>query len=176
MQASSSDERKAFAKLLEREVTNTEQAMKKRNLFAELTEGLDALAAEREGKITLRKIKADALEVSPAEIKAVREASHASQAVMARSLRINVRTYQNMRHMTTNTVPRRATNISLPEDVYKDAKELGINFSQTCERAIRQAVQAEKDRQWAIKYADFIQAYNDMVERDGLPLAEYRTF
>jgi putative transcriptional regulator len=63
--------------------------MKKRNLFAELTEGLDALAAEREKKITLRKIKAevpDALDVSPAEIKAVREASHASQAVMARSL------------------------------------------------------------------------------------------
>jgi len=43
--------------------------MKKRNLFAELTEGLDALAGEREGKITLCKIKADvpdALEVSPA--------------------------------------------------------------------------------------------------------------
>ena len=58
--------------------------MKKRNLFAELTEGLDALAAEREEKITLRKIKAevpDVLDVSPAEIKAVREASHASQAV-----------------------------------------------------------------------------------------------
>ena len=50
---------KAFAKLLERG-HGTEQAMKRRNLFAELTEGLDALAA-------------------------VREASHASQAVMARS-------------------------------------------------------------------------------------------
>ena len=52
-----------------------------------------------------------------------------------------------MRHPTTDTIARRATNISLPEDVYKDAKALGINFSQTCERAIRQAVQAEKDRQ-----------------------------
>ncbi|WP_244140004.1 type II toxin-antitoxin system CcdA family antitoxin [Caballeronia sp. BCC1704] len=61
-------------------------------------------------------------------------------------------------------------------DVYKDAKALGINFSQTCERAIRQAVQMEKDRQWAIKHADFIQAYNDMIERDGLPLGQYRTF
>jgi antitoxin CcdA len=81
-----------------------------------------------------------------------------------------------MRHTTTDAIPRRATNISLPEDVYKDAKELGINFSQTCERAIRQAVQAEKDRQWAIKHADFIEAYNDMIERDGLPLAQYRTF
>lgn len=113
MQASSSDERKAFAKLLEREVTNTEQATKKRNLFAELTEGLDALAAEREGKITLRKIKADALEVSPAEIKAVREASHASQAVMARSLRINVRTYQNWEQGKAKPNAQAATLIRL---------------------------------------------------------------
>ncbi len=29
--------------------------MKKRNLFAELTEGFEALAAEREGKITLKR-------------------------------------------------------------------------------------------------------------------------
>jgi len=81
-----------------------------------------------------------------------------------------------MRHATTDTIPRKATNISLPGDVYKDAKELGINFSQTCERALRQAVQAEKDRQWSIKYADFINAHNEMIERDGLPLAQYRTF
>jgi antitoxin CcdA len=81
-----------------------------------------------------------------------------------------------MRRAATDTISRRATNISLPEDVYKDAKELGINFSQTCERALRQAVQMEKDRQWAIKYAAFIQAYNEMVERDGLPLAQYQSF
>lgn len=81
-----------------------------------------------------------------------------------------------MRHPATDATPRRATNISLPEDIYKDAKELGINFSQTCERALRQAVQAEKDRQWVIKYAGFIEAYNEMVERDGLPLAQYRSF
>ncbi|POR55737.1 antitoxin CcdA [Paraburkholderia eburnea] len=81
-----------------------------------------------------------------------------------------------MRHPAADATPRRATNISLPEDIYKDAKELGINFSQTCERALRQAVQVEKDRQWAIKYAGFIEAYNEMVERDGLPLAQYRAF
>ncbi|ATF85227.1 MULTISPECIES: helix-turn-helix domain-containing protein [Burkholderia] len=90
--------------------------MKKRNLFAELTEGLDALAAEHEGKITLRKITAavpDALEISPAEIKAVREASHASQAVMARSLRINVRTYQNWEQGKAKPNAQAATLIRL---------------------------------------------------------------
>lgn len=90
--------------------------MKKRNLFAELTEGLDALAAEHEGKVTLRKITAavpDALEISPAEIKTVREASHASQAVMARSLRINVRTYQNWEQGKAKPNAQAATLIRL---------------------------------------------------------------
>ena len=31
--------------------------MKKRDVFAELVEGFDALKAEREGKLTLRQIK-----------------------------------------------------------------------------------------------------------------------
>ncbi|CBJ39750.1 Putative transcriptional regulator protein (plasmid) [Ralstonia solanacearum CMR15] len=70
----------------------------KRNLFAELKEGMDALAAEREGKMTLRKVKVRVLQpvdVTAEEIKAVRAAAHASQAVMARRLRVNVRTYRN---------------------------------------------------------------------------------
>ncbi len=70
----------------------------KRNLFAELKEGFGELAAEREGKVTLRKVHLsvpDEVIVSPEEIKAVRERAHASQAVMARRLRVNERTYQN---------------------------------------------------------------------------------
>lgn len=72
--------------------------MKKRNLFAELSEGLDALAAERDGKVTLRKVAVEALdpvEVSAEEIRNVRETAHVSQAVMAHRLRVNVRTWQN---------------------------------------------------------------------------------
>lgn len=44
----------------------------KRNLFAELKEGMAELAAEREGKLTLRTVDVevpDALEVSPDEIR-----------------------------------------------------------------------------------------------------------
>ncbi|MGG1946539.1 type II toxin-antitoxin system MqsA family antitoxin [Trinickia sp. NRRL B-1857] len=60
-----------------------------------------------------REIKADALEISPAAIKAVREASHASQAVMARSLRINVRTYQNWEQGKAKPNAQAATLIRL---------------------------------------------------------------
>lgn len=70
----------------------------KRNIFAELKQGLGDLTAEREGKLTLRKVEVespDAVEVTADEIRAVREANNASQAVMARRLRVNERTYQN---------------------------------------------------------------------------------
>jgi putative transcriptional regulator len=73
-------------------------AMNKRNLYSELQEGMSSLAAEREGKITLRKfsrpLPAD-VDLSPEDIKSIREAARCSQAVMAHRLRVNPRTYQN---------------------------------------------------------------------------------
>nr|CUV30430.1 Antitoxin igA-2 [Ralstonia solanacearum] len=90
----------------------------KRNLFAELKEGMDALAAEREGKMTLRKVKVrvlQPLDVTAEEIKAVRAAAHASQAVMARRLRVNVRTYQNWEQGTAKPNTQAAMLIKLVE-------------------------------------------------------------
>lgn len=74
------------------------------------------------------------------------------------------------------SVPDCTTDLSLPDEGDKDAKEFGINVSQTCERAIQRAVQAQTDHQWVSRYADFVRAYNEMLDRDGLPLAQYRTF
>jgi putative transcriptional regulator len=68
----------------------------KRNLFAELKAGFDELKAEREGKLTLRKLSVDLpdiVEITADEIKAIREANNASQAIMVRRLRVNERTY-----------------------------------------------------------------------------------
>ncbi|QCX51463.1 helix-turn-helix domain-containing protein [Ralstonia pseudosolanacearum] len=90
----------------------------KRNLFAELKAGMDALAAEREGKMTLRKVKVRVLQpidVTAEEIKAVRAAAHASQAVMARRLRVNVRTYQNREQGTAKPNTQAAVLIKLVE-------------------------------------------------------------
>lgn len=72
--------------------------MKKRNLFAELSEGFDALGAERKGKITLRTHKVelhDPEELSAEELRALRERLQLSRAVFARYLRINTRTLEN---------------------------------------------------------------------------------
>jgi len=72
--------------------------MKKRNLFAEIAEGFDALTDERAGKRTLR---THAVEMKPApdvsanELMALRERLHLSRPVFARYLRTNPRTLEN---------------------------------------------------------------------------------
>lgn len=72
--------------------------MTKRDIFSELTEGFEALAAERAGKLTLRKVKVQAKPVpvlTPAEVVAVRERLHLSRPVFAHYLRTNPRTLEN---------------------------------------------------------------------------------
>jgi putative transcriptional regulator len=69
----------------------------KRNLFAELTEGFDALGKQRQGKMTLRTTEVEskpAPEISSAELKAIRERLQLSRAVFARYLRTNPRTLE----------------------------------------------------------------------------------
>ena len=72
--------------------------MSKRDLFKELMEGFDALAAEREGKLTLRTIEVDYKpmpKMSAAEVAQLRSKLKLSQQVFARRLRTEVRTIAN---------------------------------------------------------------------------------
>lgn len=72
--------------------------MKKRNLFAELAEGFEALAEERSGKRTLRTHAVEARpapEVTPEELVALRERLKLSRPILARYLRTNPRTLEN---------------------------------------------------------------------------------
>lgn len=90
----------------------------KRNLFAELKEGMAELKAAHEGKLTLHTVKVeipDEVKVSPAEIKAVRESTRSSQAVMARRLRVNEKTYQNWEQGRTKPNAQAAVLIRLVE-------------------------------------------------------------
>lgn len=70
----------------------------KRDLFAELDEGLDALAAARQGKRTLRTHVVEhkpAAKVTPQELMQLREDLKLSRALFAAYLRTNVRTLEN---------------------------------------------------------------------------------
>ena len=72
--------------------------MKKRNLFAELMEGVDAMKARREGKVTLRthRMEAPEIEVAPGAefFVAAREKFNVSRAVWANMLRVSPRTVE----------------------------------------------------------------------------------
>ena len=70
----------------------------KRDIFSELNEGFDALAQERQGKLTLRSHKvqlAELMDVSAKELVAIRERLNMSRAVFAMYLRTNARTLEN---------------------------------------------------------------------------------
>jgi len=71
---------------------------KKRKLFDELMDGVDAMRREREGKITLRSHEVEdlpPLEVDAEQIRETRERLNVSRAVFARRLRVSTRTLEN---------------------------------------------------------------------------------
>ena len=71
---------------------------RKRKLFDELMDGVNAMQQQREGKITLRSHEVDdlpPLEVNAELIRDTRESLHVSRAVFARRLRISPRTLEN---------------------------------------------------------------------------------
>lgn len=72
--------------------------MKKRDLYAEIAEGFEALAEAREGKRTLRTHRVElkpAPEVTAEDLLALRERLKLSRQVFAHYLRTNPRTVEN---------------------------------------------------------------------------------
>jgi len=70
----------------------------KRNLFAEISEGFDALAQQRIGKTTLRTVELETRptpDITAMELKAIREKLKLSRPVFAHYLRTNPRTLEN---------------------------------------------------------------------------------
>ena len=75
-----------------------------------------------------------------------------------------------------SSIQRQPTNLSLDTRLVAEAKKLGINISRVAEESIAEAVTEEKTRMWKIENREAIEALNDYVERNGLPLAKYRQF
>ena len=70
----------------------------KRDIFAELVEGFEALADSRQGKVTLRSHKVqlpELCEVSSVELVEIRQKLNLSRSVFAMYLRTNPRTLEN---------------------------------------------------------------------------------
>ena len=92
--------------------------MKKRDLFAELMSGVDDMAAQREGKITLRQFTAKAKAapvIAAVDIINLRNMMNVSQAVFARTIRTNPATLRNWEQNRSQPNPQAALLIRLVE-------------------------------------------------------------
>ncbi len=76
----------------------------------------------------------------------------------------------------TRQLAKRPVNLSLSADVLDAAKALQINVSQVCDNHLRDVVRREQESRWRTEHADFIAAYNDSIETEGLALEQWRTF
>jgi antitoxin CcdA len=72
--------------------------------------------------------------------------------------------------------PKKATNLSLNSKVLETAKELGMNISQTVDVLLAEEVKRRYWEKWKEENKEAMDAYNERIAREGLPLAKYRTF
>jgi antitoxin CcdA len=71
---------------------------------------------------------------------------------------------------------KRATNVSLARDLLDEARQLGINVSEACERGLAVQIADVRAQRWLEENGPAIQSSNAHVERHGLPLARHRRF
>ena len=65
------------------------------------------------------------------------------------------------------TERRKRVNLTVREDVMKEARALGLNTSRAAEGGIEQAIRNEKNRRWLEENRDAIRAHNERIEREG---------
>lgn len=72
--------------------------------------------------------------------------------------------------------PQKPTNLSLNADVLSMARELGMNVSRTVDALLAEEVKRQYWLRWNEQNSAAIDQYNERIEREGLSLAQYRTF
>jgi putative transcriptional regulator len=99
--------------------------MKKKKLFDDLMEGIDAMKKHRQGKITLRTHKVEALPLPKVDSRMIRDTRRKlrfSRAVFARKLRINQRTLEKWEQGRAKPNPQAAALVLLVRN-YPDTIE-----------------------------------------------------
>ncbi len=71
---------------------------------------------------------------------------------------------------------KKATNVTLAENLLAEARELRINVSQAAEAGIARAVAEKRSEIWMKENLEAIESSNAYVEKHGLPLEKYRMF
>ena len=66
------------------------------------------------------------------------------------------------------SAPKRATNVSVNADLLAQARECGVNLSQTLEDALKTRLAEERRRKWLEDNREAIEDYNKHFEKHGL--------
>ena len=80
----------------------------------------------------------------------------------------------HMRYDSIGSGKRKPVNLTLDTGVVEAARAVGINLSQACEAALREAAKSERDRRWKEENRAWAESVNQWVEENGLPLEHYR--
>lgn len=72
--------------------------------------------------------------------------------------------------------PKKPTNVSVNGELLAIAKELKINLSATLETALTQLVNARQRELWKRENQTAIEAYNQLVEEQGIFSDDLRSF
>jgi len=81
--------------------------------------------------------------------------------------------------LTDTNAPRRrkkATNLSIDNDLLDRAKRLKLNLSQVVETGLVEAIRRHERAQWLEKNRAALDAYNDHVEKHGVFSDGLRSF
>jgi antitoxin CcdA len=71
---------------------------------------------------------------------------------------------------------KRATNLSVDEQLLDRAKRLGLNLSQVLETGLARAIREREAEQWLKRNQAALQAYNEQVEKHGVFSEGLRSF
>ena len=80
-----------------------------------------------------------------------------------------------MRKIALNAI-RQPANLSIDSNLMREAKGIDVNVSRAAEAGIAEAVAAEKTRLWKLENRATMDAWNDYIDKTGIPLQEYRQF
>jgi len=81
-----------------------------------------------------------------------------------------------MSHIYNTQAPKKPTNVSINSDLLAQAKELKINLSATLENALTDLVNAKQQELWKQKNKTAIEAYNQLIEKNGVFSDNLRSF
>lgn len=74
------------------------------------------------------------------------------------------------------TAKKKATNVSINEDLLKKVKAYKINISSNIEKTLEELVKNEESKKWEEENIDAINDYNKRIAKNGLFSDELRSF